>query len=275
MPSSLVKERQRPTAEALTSPSPSLSPPPSIPRSRTPDSNYYRLTFANPSLDLAIAFPSPVRGFRALISCSLVGGREQMPAEDLVELRFRLYDGSDIDKKIIPKLANDVKLISGGKILDNSKTITQCRPSFGELPGGVITMHVVVQPSSIKSKTAVPAAKPRVVPIPVHFVGSDETPGEAARSAAAATILRVLRGHLMRRNVRVVSVIEPVDPGGRGAVVGGPEGVAVDGWDVYGAAPPPGFRAQGGGVPEEGDLAAGVPGFVPGPTPNPRIIRDP
>ncbi|RWW05770.1 hypothetical protein GW17_00030936 [Ensete ventricosum] len=100
-----------------------------------------------------------------------------MPAEDLVELRFRLYDGSDIgpicysssstvamlkekiisewprDKKIIPKLANDVKLISEGKILDNSKTITQCRPSFGELPGGVITMHVVVQPSSIKSKT--------------------------------------------------------------------------------------------------------------------------
>lgn len=25
-----------------------------------------------------------------------VGGREQMPEEDLVELRFRLYDGSDI-----------------------------------------------------------------------------------------------------------------------------------------------------------------------------------
>ncbi|CAL9173707.1 unnamed protein product [Musa hybrid cultivar] len=100
-----------------------------------------------------------------------------MPEEDLVELRFRLYDGSDIgpicysssstvamlkeriisewprDKKIIPKLAKDVKLISAGKILDNSKTIAQCRPSFGELPGGVITMHVVVQPSSAKSKT--------------------------------------------------------------------------------------------------------------------------
>lgn len=57
------------------------------------------------------------------------------------------------DKKIIPKLANDIKLISAGKILDNSKTISQCRPSFGELPGGVITMHVVVQPSSAKSKT--------------------------------------------------------------------------------------------------------------------------
>lgn len=97
--------------------------------------------------------------------------------EDLVELKFRLYDGSDIgpircsssssiatlkeriisewpkDKKIMPKVANDVKLISGGKILENQKTVAQCRPPFDELPGGVITMHVVVQPSAAKSKT--------------------------------------------------------------------------------------------------------------------------
>ncbi|RZS02903.1 hypothetical protein BHM03_00033012 [Ensete ventricosum] len=100
-----------------------------------------------------------------------------MPEEDLLELRFRLYDGSDIgpirysssstvamlkerivsewprDKQIIPKIANDVKLISAGKILENSRTISQCKPTFGELPGGIITMHVVVQPSSTKSKT--------------------------------------------------------------------------------------------------------------------------
>ncbi|XP_058093074.1 membrane-anchored ubiquitin-fold protein 3-like isoform X1 [Magnolia sinica] len=100
-----------------------------------------------------------------------------MPEEDLVELKFRLYDGSDIgpiryspastvamlkerivadwprDKKIIPKAANDVKLISAGKILENNKTIAQCRVPFGELPGGVITMHVVVQPSLAKTKT--------------------------------------------------------------------------------------------------------------------------
>ncbi|XP_072980997.1 membrane-anchored ubiquitin-fold protein 3-like [Typha angustifolia] len=100
-----------------------------------------------------------------------------MAEEDLVELKFRLYDGSDIgpirysssstvamlkeriisewpkDKKIIPKVANDVKLISSGKILENNKTIAQCRPTFGELPAGVITMHVVVQPSLTKTKT--------------------------------------------------------------------------------------------------------------------------
>lgn len=58
-----------------------------------------------------------------------------------------------VDKKIIPRVVNDVKLISGGKILENNKTIAQCRSPFGELPAGVITMHVVVQPSLTKIKT--------------------------------------------------------------------------------------------------------------------------
>ncbi|KAG6400672.1 hypothetical protein SASPL_137514 [Salvia splendens] len=100
-----------------------------------------------------------------------------MPEEDLVELKFRLYDGSDIgpfryspastvamlkervvvewpkDKKVSPKAANDVKLISAGKILENNKTVAQCKMPFGELPKGVITMHAVVQPSVAKAKT--------------------------------------------------------------------------------------------------------------------------
>ncbi|KAF7819383.1 membrane-anchored ubiquitin-fold protein 4 [Senna tora] len=100
-----------------------------------------------------------------------------MPEEDLVELKFRIYDGSDIgpfryspastvamlkerivadwpkDKKIVPKAANDIKLINAGKILENNKTVGQCRAPFGELPRGVITMHVVVQPSLVKAKT--------------------------------------------------------------------------------------------------------------------------
>ncbi|XP_062105393.1 membrane-anchored ubiquitin-fold protein 3-like [Humulus lupulus] len=100
-----------------------------------------------------------------------------MPEEDLVELKFRLYDGSDIgpfryspastvamlkerivadwpkDKKIVPKGANDIKLINAGKILENNKTVGQCKAPFGELPRGVITMHVVVQPSLVKMKT--------------------------------------------------------------------------------------------------------------------------
>ncbi|KAK6153225.1 hypothetical protein DH2020_012864 [Rehmannia glutinosa] len=100
-----------------------------------------------------------------------------MPEEDFVELKFRLYDGSHIgpfpysptsniymyirkmkvfpfsDKKIAPKAASDVKLISAGKILENNKTVAQCKMSFGELPNGVVTMHAIVQPSLVKAKT--------------------------------------------------------------------------------------------------------------------------
>lgn len=57
------------------------------------------------------------------------------------------------DKKIAPKAGNDVKLISAGKILENSKTVAQCKMPFGDLPKGVITMHAVVQPSLAKAKT--------------------------------------------------------------------------------------------------------------------------
>ncbi|KAL2935776.1 Membrane-anchored ubiquitin-fold protein 3 [Bienertia sinuspersici] len=99
-----------------------------------------------------------------------------MPEEDLVEIKFRLYDGSDIGpfryssastiemlkeriisewpkgKSVIPKSATEIKLINFGKILENSKTVAQCQIPFGELSAGVMVMHVVVQPSQTKTK---------------------------------------------------------------------------------------------------------------------------
>ncbi|PPS06013.1 hypothetical protein GOBAR_AA14641 [Gossypium barbadense] len=100
-----------------------------------------------------------------------------MPEEDLVDIKFRIYDGSDIGpfrysatstvdmlkqrivsdwpkgKTIVPKSVNEVKLISSGKILENNKTVGLCKVPFGEVPGGAIIMHVVVQPSLAKAKT--------------------------------------------------------------------------------------------------------------------------
>ncbi|XP_039051870.1 membrane-anchored ubiquitin-fold protein 3-like [Hibiscus syriacus] len=100
-----------------------------------------------------------------------------MPEEDLVDIKFRLYDGSDIGpfrysatstvdmlkqrivsdwpkgKTIVPKAVNEVKLISSGKILENDKTVGQCKIPFGDAAGGVTIMHVVVQPSLAKTKT--------------------------------------------------------------------------------------------------------------------------
>lgn len=52
------------------------------------------------------------------------------------------------EKENGPKTISDMKLINAGKVLENSKTLAESRVPVGELPGGVITMHVVVRPPS-------------------------------------------------------------------------------------------------------------------------------
>lgn len=93
-----------------------------------------------------------------------------MAGDELIEVKFRLFDGTDIgpnkyhtsttvgslkeiiltrwpqDKENAPKTINDVKLINAGKILENNRTLAESRVPVGELPGGVITMHVVLRP---------------------------------------------------------------------------------------------------------------------------------
>uniref|UniRef100_A0A7N0VDR0 Membrane-anchored ubiquitin-fold protein n=1 Tax=Kalanchoe fedtschenkoi TaxID=63787 RepID=A0A7N0VDR0_KALFE len=101
-----------------------------------------------------------------------MGGSED---EDLVDIKFRLYDGSDIGpfrystastidilkqrlvsdwpqgKSMAPKAAAEIKLITSGQILLNTKTVGQCRTNFTR--ADLIIMHVVVQPSSSTNKT--------------------------------------------------------------------------------------------------------------------------
>ncbi|KAG2697304.1 hypothetical protein I3843_07G099400 [Carya illinoinensis] len=96
--------------------------------------------------------------------------------EECIELKFRIYDGTDMahgtyassttvatlkqklvaewpqGKTITPKSMHDVKLIHAGKILDDNKTLADSRTTIGDLPCGVITMHVVVQPPVAKKK---------------------------------------------------------------------------------------------------------------------------
>ncbi|XP_043707631.1 membrane-anchored ubiquitin-fold protein 3-like isoform X2 [Telopea speciosissima] len=93
-----------------------------------------------------------------------------MAKEELIELKFRLFDGTDIgpnkyspsttvgtlkelilaqwpkDKHNGPRTASDLKLINAGKILENNRTLAQCRVPVREISGGVTTMHVVVRP---------------------------------------------------------------------------------------------------------------------------------
>lgn len=51
------------------------------------------------------------------------------------------------DKENGPKMINEIKLINGGKILENNRTLSEARSlPIGQLPGMVTTMHVVLRP---------------------------------------------------------------------------------------------------------------------------------
>ncbi|CAH8361144.1 unnamed protein product [Eruca vesicaria subsp. sativa] len=91
--------------------------------------------------------------------------------KDHLEIKFRLNDGSDIGPKSFPdattvaalketvvsqwpiekengpKTVKDVRLISAGRILENNKTVGDCRsPVCSNLSDAVTTMHVLIQP---------------------------------------------------------------------------------------------------------------------------------
>ncbi|KAF8389748.1 hypothetical protein HHK36_024267 [Tetracentron sinense] len=92
--------------------------------------------------------------------------------QDQLEIKFRLTDGSDIGPKSFPaatsvatlkenilaqwpeekdngpRTVKDMKIISAGKILENNRTLGECRSPICDIPGAVTTMHVVVQPNS-------------------------------------------------------------------------------------------------------------------------------
>ncbi|KAJ8749950.1 hypothetical protein K2173_013865 [Erythroxylum novogranatense] len=96
--------------------------------------------------------------------------------QEQLEIKFRLTDGSDIgprsfpaatsvatlkenvlaqwpkEKNDGPRTIKDVKLISAGRVLENNRTISECRSPLCDIPGGVTTMHVVVQPPSLEKE---------------------------------------------------------------------------------------------------------------------------
>ncbi|KAA8543149.1 hypothetical protein F0562_021356 [Nyssa sinensis] len=82
-----------------------------------------------------------------------IGHRTYASSTTVATIKQRLVTEWPQDKSVIPKSASDMKLIHAGKVLENSKTLSESRVHFGDLPGGVITMHVVVQPPVAKKKT--------------------------------------------------------------------------------------------------------------------------
>ncbi|XP_021285219.1 membrane-anchored ubiquitin-fold protein 6 isoform X1 [Herrania umbratica] len=137
-----------------------------------------------------------------------------MAGEDLVELKFRLADGSDIgpskyspattvaslkekilaqwprDKENCPKTIQDVKLINAGKILENNRTLAESRLLVGELPGGVITMHVVLRLPLSDKNNGNPEDKYLIHCMWKRIVGYDKQQNDSPKkSSCACTIL--------------------------------------------------------------------------------------
>ncbi|KAM1148814.1 hypothetical protein EV2_030280 [Malus domestica] len=54
---------------------------------------------------------------------------------------------------MMPKTANEMKLMSFGKILENKKTVGQCKLPLVDISGGIIMMRVVGHPAMEKANT--------------------------------------------------------------------------------------------------------------------------
>ncbi|KAI3860477.1 hypothetical protein MKX03_013480 [Papaver bracteatum] len=102
---------------------------------------------------------------------------------DQLEIKFRLTDGSDIGPKCFPaattvsnlkesllaqwpkeklnapRTVKDVKIISAGRILENNRTLGECRSPMCIVPEGVTTMHVLVQPPPSEKRSDKRASK--------------------------------------------------------------------------------------------------------------------
>lgn len=68
------------------------------------------------------------------------------------EVSTELCPSAFIDKSVVPESVHDMKVIHGGKVIENGKTLADSGLHVG---GEVITMHVVVQPSVAKQKKGI------------------------------------------------------------------------------------------------------------------------
>ena len=67
------------------------------------------------------------------------------------------------EKENGPRTVKDVKLISAGKILENNKTLGECQSPLCDIPGGLTTMHVVVQPPPLEKGTIIICGIPKII----------------------------------------------------------------------------------------------------------------
>lgn len=78
-----------------------------------------------------------------------------------MNIAYDLFFVLPADKEKGPRTVNDLKLINAGKILENNKTLSECKSPICDF-SGLTTMHVVVRaPTSDKQSNKIVAKKPK------------------------------------------------------------------------------------------------------------------
>ncbi|CAH1429285.1 unnamed protein product [Lactuca virosa] len=83
-----------------------------------------------------------------------IGHSNYASSTTVAALKQKLVSEWPQGKSVVPKTVNDIKLIHLGKVLENNKTLSESGVRDGAFAGGVITMHVVIQPVLNKKKSA-------------------------------------------------------------------------------------------------------------------------
>ncbi|XP_042019683.1 membrane-anchored ubiquitin-fold protein 2-like [Salvia splendens] len=73
-------------------------------------------------------------------------------ATSIATLKENIIAEWPTEKEDWPHTVKDIKLISAGRVLENSRSVGECRSQLYDIPGGV-TMHVVVQTHETKPQT--------------------------------------------------------------------------------------------------------------------------
>nr|KAJ0208857.1 hypothetical protein LSAT_V11C400222240 [Lactuca sativa] len=77
-----------------------------------------------------------------LIDGSVIGPSSFPIATSVASLKESIISQWPEGKENAPRTIKDVKLISNGKVLENSKTVGECMSRFCDVPCSITTMHV-------------------------------------------------------------------------------------------------------------------------------------
>ncbi|CAI9283047.1 unnamed protein product [Lactuca saligna] len=92
--------------------------------------------------DLMSGVPDSLEIKFLLIDGSIIGPTSFPKATSVASLKENIISQWPEGKENAPRTIKDVKLISNGKVLENSNTVGECMSRFCDVPCSITTMHV-------------------------------------------------------------------------------------------------------------------------------------